>query len=71
MMKATDLRKFRKGIKVFWLQLAEDKLKEILSYYRERAGRKVAQRLINGIVDATVGLNTHSEFGRSSPLLRG
>lgn len=52
------------GLEVYWLQLAEDKLNDIYSHYRVKAGKKVAQKLINGIVDATLGLDEHPEMGQ-------
>jgi plasmid stabilization system protein ParE len=36
-------------LEVYWTQIAEDKLNDIFSYYKSKAGHRVAQRLINGI----------------------
>ena len=52
------------GLEVYWLQLAEDKLKDIYSYYRVKAGKKNAQKLINGIIDSTIDLEKHPEVGQ-------
>jgi len=49
---------------VCWLQLAEDKLDDIYSYYKLKAGKRIAQKLINGIVDATVHLKNHPKMGQ-------
>ncbi|WP_194851803.1 type II toxin-antitoxin system RelE/ParE family toxin [Nonlabens antarcticus] len=51
-------------LKVFWLQLAEDKLNDIYIYYRFKAGKRVAKRIVNGIVDKTIGLGMQSEIGQ-------
>lgn len=52
------------GLEVYWLQLAEDKLLDIYTYYRSKAGKKIAQQLVNGIVDTTVGLEKQPEIGQ-------
>lgn len=44
-------------LEVYWLQLAEDKLDDIYSYYSIKAGNIVAQKLINGIIDTTIGID--------------
>ncbi|HET8887119.1 MAG TPA: type II toxin-antitoxin system RelE/ParE family toxin [Salinimicrobium sp.] len=58
------------GLEVYWLQLAEDKLNDIYSYYRVKAGKKVAQKLINGIVDTTISLEKHPEIGQKEISLK-
>ena len=52
------------GLKVYWLQLAEDKLTDIYAYYRFKAGRRIAQKLVNGIVDTTIDLEKNPEIGQ-------
>ncbi|MEM6719529.1 MAG: type II toxin-antitoxin system RelE/ParE family toxin [Bacteroidota bacterium] len=49
---------------VYWSELAKKKLKNIYDYYSLKANRKVAQKLINGIVDATIGIEAHPEMGQ-------
>lgn len=58
------------GLEVYWLQLAEDKLKDIYSYYKVKAGNKIAKKLINGIVDTTIGLEKHPEIGQIETSLK-
>ena len=53
------------GLEVYWLQLAEDKLDDIYCYYRIKAGKRIAQKLINGIIDATIGLDKQPEIGQT------
>lgn len=51
-------------LEIFWLQLAEDKLDDIYSYFKFKAGKHVAQKLINGIVDSTIDLKNQPEVGQ-------
>lgn len=51
-------------LKVFWLQLAEDKLNDIYIYYRIKAGKKTAKKIVNGIADKTVGLAKLPKMGQ-------
>lgn len=52
------------GLEIYWLQLAEDKLKDIYSYYRTIAGRRIAQNLINGIIETTIDLDKQPKVGQ-------
>lgn len=52
------------GLDVYWLQLAEDKLDDIYNYYKFKAGKRIAKKLINGIVDSTIDLENHPEIGQ-------
>lgn len=52
------------GLEVYWLQLAEDKLDDIYSYYSVKAGKRIAKKLINGIVDTTIGIDKQPEIGQ-------
>jgi len=44
-------------LEVYWAQLAEDKLEDIYNYYKLKAGKHIAKKLINGIVDITIDLH--------------
>jgi plasmid stabilization system protein ParE len=44
-------------LEVFWSNFAKNKLEEIFDYYKLKAGLKVANKIINGIVNQTIGLN--------------
>jgi plasmid stabilization system protein ParE len=44
-------------LEVFWSNFAKNKLEEIFDYYKLKAGLKVANKIINGIVIQTIGLN--------------
>ncbi|RAV29204.1 type II toxin-antitoxin system RelE/ParE family toxin [Sinomicrobium soli] len=54
------------GLEVYWLQLAEDKL----NYYSVRAGKRVARKLVNEIVDATIGIEKQPEIGQIEHILK-
>ena len=41
---------------VYWLELAENKLEDIYIYYSVKASKKIAQKLVAGIVDRTIGI---------------
>ena len=58
-------------LEVYWLQLAEDKLDAIYSYYRIKAGKRTAQKLINEITDTTIGLDKQPEIGQVETGLSG
>ena len=47
------------------VRLAESKLEDIYSYYSIKASKKVAQKLINGIVDTTIGIEKQPEIGQA------
>ncbi len=51
-------------LRVFWLQLAEDKLDDIYRYYKIKAGKRTAKKIVIGIVDQTVGLAKQPEMGQ-------
>ncbi|XCF06074.1 type II toxin-antitoxin system RelE/ParE family toxin [Tamlana crocina] len=52
------------ALEVYWLELAETKLEDIYSYYSVKASKNVAKKLINGIVDATIGIEKQPEIGQ-------
>jgi len=52
------------GLEIYWLQLAEDKLDNIYSCYKVKAGKRLAQKLINGIVDTRIDLEKQPEIGQ-------
>lgn len=52
------------GLELFWSEFAKSKLETIYQYYKLKAGKKIALKIINGIVDRTVNLNKNPEIGR-------
>ncbi|HEX9825482.1 MAG TPA: type II toxin-antitoxin system RelE/ParE family toxin [Flavobacteriaceae bacterium] len=51
-------------LEVYWLELAENKLEDIYIYYSFKASERVAKKLINGIVDSTIGIEKQPEIGQ-------
>lgn len=52
------------GLEVYWLELAENKLEDIYSYYSVKASKRVAEKLITGIVDATIGIENSQKLDK-------
>ena len=51
-------------LEVYWLELAENKLEDIYGYYLIKVNKKVAEKLVNGIVDSTIGIEKQPEIGQ-------
>jgi plasmid stabilization system protein ParE len=51
-------------LEVYWLRLAENKLQDIYNYYLIKASKKIAQKLITGIVDTTINIEKQPEIGQ-------
>jgi plasmid stabilization system protein ParE len=56
-------------LEVYWTQFAEDKLTDIFEYYNFNAGVKVAQNLVNGIIDESLKLSKNPFIGQKEDLL--
>lgn len=56
-------------IVVIWSDTAIDELREIYSYYVDKANKKVADKLINAIVDQTIKLEKTPRVGQIEELL--
>lgn len=56
-------------LEVFWAQLAEDKLFDIFTFYKQKASEKVAIEIINEIVDATIDLDKNPKIGQIEEFL--
>lgn len=56
-------------LKVFWSQLAEDKLQDIFSYYKVKAGLKTAREIISQLVNKTDILENQPQIGAAEELL--
>jgi plasmid stabilization system protein ParE len=57
------------GLTVYWTQFAEDKLEDIYTYYKYKAGIKIAGNLVNELVDATLRLHKNPDIGQREVLL--
>ncbi len=56
-------------LEVYWTQFAEDKLTDIFEYYNYNAGVKVAQNLVNGIIESSLKLSKSPFIGQKEELL--
>lgn len=57
-------------LEVFWSQFAQDKLQDIFDYYKSNGGIKVARKMVDKIVDATIHLDKNPRMGPIEQLLR-
>ena len=57
------------GLTVYWTQFAENKLEDIFEYYKFKAGSRVAQTLVNGIIDVSLSLEINAYSGQKEELL--
>ncbi len=51
-------------LEVYWAQFAEDKLDDIYNYYKLKAGKRTAQKLVNGIIETTIDLDKQPKIGQ-------
>ena len=54
---------------IYWTQFAQIELESIYEYYREKAGVRVAKRLIEGIYNETLKLKSQPRIGQGEELL--
>ena len=54
---------------IYWTNFAENRLEDIFSYYKNKAGLNVARRLTKGIVDKTIDLQKNPKKGQKELLL--
>lgn len=57
-------------LEVYWLELAENKLEDIFKYYSEKANKTIARKLVNGIVEKTIGIEKQPEIGQIETSLK-
>lgn len=50
------------GLEVYWLELAIYKLESIYEYYSIKASKNVANKIVNGIVNETIGIEQQPEI---------
>ena len=56
---------------VYWTQFAQEKLDSIFSYYADRAGKRLAQKIVVEIIDKSILLENAPDIGQIEPLLSG
>lgn len=57
------------NLTVFWTRFAENKIDDIYEYYKIKAGNSVSKKLVNGIIDRTIGLEKNPYIGSKESLL--
>ena len=58
------------GLKIYWTDFAKSELQTIFEYYFKKASPRVAQELIESIIQHTKNLSTHESIGVKEPLLK-
>jgi toxin ParE1/3/4 len=54
---------------VYWTRFAEAKLDSFYSFYVEKAGKRIASKMVNEIIDKSILLEKAPEIGQLEPLL--
>jgi toxin ParE1/3/4 len=54
---------------VYWTQFAEEKLEDIFMYYSAKASLRIAQKLVNEIIDKSIELEKNPLIGQKETLL--
>jgi len=57
------------SLTVYWTRFAENKIDDIYEYYELKGGVSVALKLVNGIIDRTIGLEKNPYLGPKEILL--
>ena len=57
-------------LEVFWSNHAKNKLEEIFDYYKLKASLKVANKIINGIINQTIRLNKTPRIGQVEEVIK-
>ena len=57
------------SLTVYWTRFAENIIEDIYEYYELKAGVSVALKLVNGIIDRTIGLEKNPYIGPKEKLL--
>ena len=56
-------------LKLFWTNFSQKELEKIYQYYREKAGTRIAKKIVNGIYNETLKLKKQPEIGQAEELL--
>ena len=57
------------NLEVYWTRFAENKLDDIYIYFETTASVSVAKKLVNGIIDKTIGIKRNPDIGQRELLL--
>ncbi len=57
-------------MKVYWTNFASKKLQAVFDYYKEVAGKRVADKIIKGIIKYTYNLEKNQKIGSIETFLK-
>jgi plasmid stabilization system protein ParE len=57
------------ALTVYWTQFAENKLEDIYAYYSQTASKRIASRLVDGIIHRSLDLEKNPHIGQKEILL--
>ncbi|MBW6483090.1 MAG: type II toxin-antitoxin system RelE/ParE family toxin [Vicingaceae bacterium] len=57
-------------LKIFWTDFSLKELEKIYKYFRERAGVRIAKKIVDGIYKETLKLKKQSKIGQKEGLLK-
>jgi len=58
------------GLKIVWTHFSQNELEKIYHYYKEKAGKKIAKKIIQEIYTDTLKLQSHPEIGQIEEFLK-
>ena len=56
-------------LKLFWTDFSQKELKKIYEFYREKAGIRIAKKLVDGIYNESLKLKKQQKIGQVEDLL--
>ena len=56
-------------LKIFWTDFSKNELRTIFNYYSERAGPKIARKIVTGITDEVLKLKNPTDIGQREGML--
>ncbi|MFY8186952.1 MAG: type II toxin-antitoxin system RelE/ParE family toxin [Flavobacterium sp.] len=56
-------------LKIYWTDFSKRSLRDIFEYYRSKAGKKIAKKIVDEIYNQTFIIVSQPEIGQIEPLL--
>ncbi|MBU2939548.1 type II toxin-antitoxin system RelE/ParE family toxin [Lacinutrix sp. C3R15] len=57
-------------LKLFWTNFSQKEIEKIYKYYREKAGSRIAKKIVIGIYNETLKLQRQPKIGQTEELLK-
>lgn len=57
------------ALKIYWTDFSKSELQRIFDYYKEKAGRRVTKKMVEGIISETEKLREQPLIGQMEELL--